>query len=96
MPSVRSFNVLPALPESLQDLELIAKNMFWSWNPECMNLFKRVDSKLWEACGHNPVKLLGSVTQESLESLAENHGFLSELRRAADKLKSYLSEQTWY
>ena len=60
MPKVRNFMVLPALPDSLKGLETIAGNMFWSWNPEFVELFKRIDSNLWTACGHNPVKLLGT------------------------------------
>jgi len=96
MPKVRNFTVSPALPDSLKDLEIIAKNMFWSWNPEFIELFKRIDSNLWTACGHNPAKLLGSVSQERLESLAENQGFLCQLRRAAEKLKLYLDGTTWF
>jgi len=96
MPSVRSFTVLPALPDSLKDLELIAKNMFWAWNPECAELFERIDNRLWAASGHNPVKLLGSVSQHKLEMLAENQGFLHEMHRAAEKLKLYLEGPTWY
>lgn len=96
MPSVRSFMVLPALPDSLKDLEFIAKNMFWSWNPEFAELFKRIDSNLWRSCGHNPVRLLGRVSQECLEELAVNQGFLSELNRSAEKLREYLESPTWY
>lgn len=96
MPRVRSFTVLPALPDSLKELEVIAKNMFWSWNPEFAELFKRIDSDLWSASGHNPVKLLGSVSQARLEELAENKGFLCELQRSAEKLKSYLEGPTWF
>jgi starch phosphorylase len=51
---------------------------------------------LWAACGHNPVKLLGSVSQERLNALAENQGFLYELRRAAEKLESYVQGPTWF
>ena len=69
MPCVRSFTVLPALPEALKDLDVIAKNMFWSWNPEYVELFKRIDSNLWLDCAHNPVKMLGSITQEKLDEL---------------------------
>jgi len=47
MSPVHSFTVLPALPEPLKDLEYVAKNMFWSWNPESEDLFKRIDG----ACG---------------------------------------------
>jgi len=96
MPSVRSFTVLPALPDPLEDIEVIARNMFWSWNPEFVELFKRIDSSLWSACGHNPVKLLGSISQARLEALAENQGFLGQLQRAVEKLKSYLDVPTWY
>jgi len=96
MPSVRSFTVLPALPESLKDLETIAKNMFWAWNPECAELFERIDNRLWAASGHNPVKMLGSVSQHKLEMLAENQGFLHEMHRAAEKLQIYLTAPTWF
>jgi starch phosphorylase len=96
MPGVRSFTVLPALSEPIKNLEVIAKNMFWCWNPEFAELFKRVDSDLWSACGHNPVKLLGTISQEKLDKLAENQGFLGQLQNAAEKLKSYLNRPTWY
>jgi glycogen phosphorylase len=96
MPKVRSFTVLPSLPESLKDLEVIAMNMFWTWNLDLVGLFKRIDSNLWKACGHNPIKFLGTVSQQRLEDLAENDGFLCELRRASEKLKSYLGRQAWF
>ena len=96
MPGVRTFMVLPALPETLKDLDFVARNMFWSWNLEFVELFKRIDGNLWKACGYNPVKLLGSVSQETLEALTENQGFLSELQRAAEKLRAYLDAPTWF
>ena len=96
MPSVRSFTVVPALPDSLKDLETLAMNIYWSWNPEFVDVFKRIDSNLWAACGHNPVKLLGGVSQARLESLADDEGFLCQLRHAVDKLKAYLDGPTWY
>ncbi|MHC4123260.1 MAG: alpha-glucan family phosphorylase [Planctomycetota bacterium] len=96
MPAVRSFIVLPALPEPLEDLERIARNMFWTWNPDFVGLFKRIDAKLWELCGHNPVKFLGSVSQHRLETLAENQGFLCEVQHAVEKLDNYLSRPTWF
>lgn len=96
MTTVRSFTVVPALKEPLTDLEIIAGNMFWTWNSEFIELFKRIDSNLWAACGHNPIKLLGSVSQEKLDSLAENVGFMNHLKRASEKLQSYLATPAWY
>ena len=90
MATVRSFTVVPALQDT------IARNMYWSWDPEFIDLFKRIDSNMWSACGHNPVRLLGSIPQTKLDDLAENQGFLNQLERAAEKLNAYLNEQTWY
>jgi starch phosphorylase len=96
MPSVRSFTVLPAIPEPLKDLEVLARNLYWSWNPQFIELFKRIDPVLWAACGHNPIKLIGTVSQPRLEALAANESFLNELRRATEALQEYLKAPTWF
>ena len=96
MATVRSFTVVPALQDPLSELDTIARNMYWSWDSEFVELFKRIDSNMWYACGHNPVRLLGSIPQTKLDALAENQGFLNQLQRAAEKLKDYLGEQTWH
>ena len=96
MPGVRSFTVLPALPDTLKELDTIARSMFWCWNWQLVELFKRIDGNLWTACGHNPVKLLGSVPQQRLEELSADEGFLCELSRAGEKLKSHLEGPTWF
>ncbi len=96
MPGVHSFLVLPALPEKLKALETIARNMYWSWNPECVELFKRIDSILWNESGHNPVKFLGNISQERLNTLEEDQAFVGELQRVEEKLKRYLESPTWF
>jgi len=96
MLKIRNYTVLPAIPEVLKDLEAIAANMFWSWNPELIDLFSRIDPGLWNNCGHNPIKMLGNVSQERLNALAENQGFLAELKKAKEKLQSYLEAHTWF
>jgi starch phosphorylase len=87
---------LPALPESLMELDVLARNLYWCWNPQFIELFKRIDPTLWAACGHNPVKLLGTVSQSKLEALSQNESFLHELGRAAEALQEYLQASTWF
>ena len=96
MSKVHEVTIVPAVPDSLKALEAIARNMYWSWQGQFVELFKRVDSSLWTGCGHNPVKFLASVSQQRLESLADNQGFLSELKRAAERLQSYLEGPRWF
>ncbi|MFZ0034684.1 MAG: alpha-glucan family phosphorylase [Sedimentisphaerales bacterium] len=96
MPKVCSFTVLPALPDALKALDNIARNLFWCWNTDFVELFKRIDGNLWTTSGHNPVKLLASLSQQRLDELAKNQPFLSEVQRAEEKLKSYLDGPTWF
>ncbi|MHC5073752.1 MAG: alpha-glucan family phosphorylase [Planctomycetota bacterium] len=96
MAKVHDFLVLPAMPEQLKDLEFIAKNMHWVWNSDLEKIFKRIDSKLFRACGNNPIKLLSMVSQDRMNQLAENQGFICEYQRAVDKLNGYLNGATWF
>jgi len=95
MPNVRSFTVLPAVPDALKSLETIAGNTFWSWNPELLEIFRRIDNNLWAACGHNPIRFLATVSQARLEALATDESFLHELKQATDMLTSYLEGPIW-
>ncbi len=96
MAKLRTFTVVPALPEPIKNLRKIAHNTFWAWKPELIELFSRIDNDLWNASGHNPIKLLASVPQKTLNSLAENPGYVNEVNRAYEKLNTYLCNQTWY
>ena len=96
MQKVRTFTVTPSLPEPLEDLKTIANNLFWSWNPEFADIFRRVDYDLWKQSLHNPVKVIGSVSQARLEDLAQNEGFVYQLKQAAEKMKESLDAPSWY
>ena len=88
--------IKPSLPKPLKDLRVVANNLFWSWHTEFVELFKRIDSGLWQECGHNPVKMLGTVSQARLEDLAENEGFVYQLQCVMEKLTESLNAPSWY
>src|SRR5215469_16899000 len=56
--AARRLPVLAHLPPSLLPLGRLAYNYWWSWQPGGEDLFRSVDPQLWNACGHNPVRLL--------------------------------------
>ena len=60
MNQVRSFVVLPALPEPLKKLRELAYNLWWVWNPDAIELFRRLDLDLWRELRHNPVMMLAA------------------------------------
>jgi glycogen phosphorylase len=97
MKPIRTFKVHPSLPEVLLPLLHIAYNLRWSWDHAAIELFRRLDRDLWEACGHNPVLLLGNVEQGILEAAALDDSFLAHMRGVAETLDLYLSGQgAWY
>lgn len=96
MRPIKMFSVTPKLPDTLSDLKVIAYNLWFSWNPEAYTLFQRMDRDLWEKVGHNPVKLLGNISQSRLNALAADEGFISHLRRAMDAFNRYMSQKTWF
>ena len=64
-PTIRTFQVFPDVPAPLQPLLEMAQNLWWVWHPDAVELFRRLDRKLWDEVYHNPVKLLGICTRPS-------------------------------
>src|SRR5205807_5384120 len=98
MPSrpLRTFTVLPYLPERLQALQKLAYNLWWCWNHEAVALFRLIDDDLFAAVENSPVKLLGAIDQSRLEQLLGDDGFLAHMDRIADALDHYMSSATWF
>ncbi|MBL7214527.1 MAG: alpha-glucan family phosphorylase [Phycisphaerae bacterium] len=96
MKTVRTFTVKSSLPKALEDLRVVANNLFWSWNGEITEIFRRIDYDLWKQCSHNPIKMLGMVSQARLEDLARNEGFVYQLKQARAKLEETLNSPSWF
>ncbi len=97
MKPVYSFNVIPSLPESLERLRELAYNLRWAWTHETIELFRRLDRDLWEASGHNPVLMLGSIDQSVLREAAEDEAFLAHLERVSRSFDAYMAgEPDWF
>ncbi len=93
---IGDFSVIPSLPEKLEPLREIAYNVQWAWNQDAHELFWRLDRDLWESTSHNPVMMLGKISQKKLNDMAEDDGFVSHLNRVYLQLNIYLQDTTWY
>jgi glycogen phosphorylase len=87
---LKEFLVRPALPAPLGRLLEIGYNLIWSWDHTLRALFRRLDPVLWKECNHNPILLLGRITQEKLDRAATDPRFLLLYKRACDRHDSYL------
>ena len=89
-----TFQVKPRLPEKLEPLAELSRNLWFCWHREAVELFQRLDPNLWNAMGRNPVAVLNRVPQNRLEALAADGGFLAEMERVYSQFKAYTQADT--
>jgi starch phosphorylase len=87
---------MPKLPPKLEKILDIAYNIWWVWNSDALELFRRMDRDLWEEVYHNPIKLLGSISQQRLKELESDPSFVAHLEEVHNELKKYLTAATWF
>jgi starch phosphorylase len=96
MKQIRTFVIVPSLPELLEPLRQLAYNLWWTWNPPATDLFRRLDVDLWRQVGHNPVALLAQTDQERLEQVARDDAYIAQLCRVMDSFYVYSNSRTWF
>jgi len=97
MRPIRTLTIAPSLPPALERLQDLAYNLWWAWNMDAIELFRRLDRDLWETSGHNPVLMLGIISQDKLDRASQDEAFLAHMGRVLDQLDRYMeSKSTWY
>ena len=79
MKHIKSFQIFPKLPGALSFLGVLSRNMWWAWKPDAIELFRRIDPRLWEESGCNPIVFATQVPQARLQQLAEDDSYLANL-----------------
>ncbi|NQT85740.1 alpha-glucan family phosphorylase [bacterium] len=93
---MRTFSVIPALPDNLTGLRDLAHNFWWAWNPDAFELFRRLDPDVWTAVNHNPVRILAEVSQKRMDRASADAGYVAAVERERKKLQAYLEADTWF
>lgn len=96
MKKIREFKVVPYLPDRLKPLMKIANNLWWVWNFEAIDLFRRIDVDLWREVGHNPINFLGALSQRALDRAAESESFVAHMHRVENELERHMTRVSWY
>ena len=97
MKPIRTFAVVAKLPALLEDLRKLAYNLRWAWSHETVELFRWLDSDLWELSGHNPVLMLGRIDQLRLLTAAQDEAYLALLADVTRSFDAYMrGDTTWF
>lgn len=89
-PQWKEVNVKSTLPSELKCLDELAHNMWWAWNYEARNMWKSLDSDLYEEVGHNPVMLLDSLSYERKEAIVKDKAIMESVKQVYKKFRDYM------
>ncbi len=85
------------LPYRIKRLADLALNLWWTWNPEAVRLFKEIDELNWDLSVHNPVVFLRKVDPQVFEDLIKDRYFLERYDQIIHEFDAYMqNKDTWF
>ncbi len=74
----------------------LARNVWWSWDPECISLFRDLNPARWRQLNQNPIALLSGIPLNELERRASDFGLHSKINYCYRRQQEYLAAKgTW-
>lgn len=71
-----------------EKLEALASNAWWSWNPEVLDLFERLDAETFGASRNNPQAVLEQLSADDVEASS----IAADIDTAYQALATYMDE----
>ncbi len=90
--------VFPTMPSRINRLYELAYNLWWSWHPEALALYRELNRNLWVDVGHNPVRFLSEVQPQHLEQAANDTAYLEHYHSVLSDFDRYMHPrtETWF
>ncbi|GAB4552909.1 MAG: glycosyltransferase family 1 protein [Phycisphaerales bacterium] len=77
-------------------LERLARNIWWTWNPDAKRLFESMDPALWRAHTQNPLAVIDELPDWRRETLRTDEAFAEALSAVESHQDEYMRAQTWF
>ena len=92
-PSWTRLMVERKLPERLHPLEVLSKNLWWSWTMAVYALWEYIDNELWVSCEKNPIDFLDKLKYSRLLALEKDEVFLERMDAVYTEFREYMKEK---
>jgi starch phosphorylase len=79
--------------EDLKKLNKLARNFWFCWNPEVLELFQELHPAKWKSSNNNPVGFLSTVSDKVVQKKLQDVHYQHKLKTCYDKLISYLQDR---
>jgi starch phosphorylase len=74
----------------------LANNIWWSWDPDCISLFRDLSPARWLQLNQNPIAVLAEIPADELERRATSLMLHSRINYCYRRQQEYLrADQTW-
>jgi len=86
----KEITVTSRVPDGLEKLQEISRNLWWVWNDEAQDLFNEIDKSIWEGCNFNPVLFLERLNYEKMEEIVKDPTFMKKLDDLYTNFRKYI------
>ncbi len=74
----------------------LARNLWWCWDDECVDLFRDLNPTRWRQLNQNPIALLNELPLDEIEKRAAEMSLHSRINYVYRRQREYMSaESTW-
>ena len=77
-----------ALLSTREQLQILSRNLWWSWHPEALSLFKRLNRDAFKASGNNPIVALNLAKSDVLSDTQVQADVDTVYRQFCDYMES--------
>ncbi|MBI2945266.1 MAG: alpha-glucan family phosphorylase [Candidatus Wallbacteria bacterium] len=83
-------------PSFHEKLRHLANNLWWTWHPEVIELFRSLDPAVWRQTNHNPEAFLKALSPSDIDLRAKELDLEGRINYAVRRLDELLkNEATW-
>ncbi|MCJ7739495.1 MAG: DUF3417 domain-containing protein, partial [Anaerolineae bacterium] len=80
--------MIAALPDRIRGLGTLAYNLWWSWSSSARELFSSLDLRAWRESGHNPIRMLATLSPGLIADAVQDHDFLDRYDAVMDQFEA--------
>lgn len=74
----------------------LARNLWWTWHPEAIEVWRGIDNELWRQCRHSPVAFLNRLGPERVQELCNDPELCLKIQKIFSDLSRYLESTSTY
>jgi starch phosphorylase len=79
-----------------QRLHTLARNLWWTWNPEAQEIFRTLSPLVWTNSNHNAVAVLNEISEDELLVRLHDPDFMRRTKSVLEEFEQYISnKRTW-